>query len=47
VELNNNQCYFYQAEDGIRALVRARGLGHVYKSQYLYYGKNHNDRPKK
>ena len=25
--------WFYQAEDGIRDLVRARGLGDVYKRQ--------------
>jgi len=27
---------FYQAEDGIRDLVRSRGLGDVYKRQ-LYF----------
>ena len=26
---------FFQAEDGIRALVRSRGLGDVYKRQSL------------
>ena len=26
---------FFQAEDGIRDLVRSRGLGDVYKRQYL------------
>ena len=26
---------FFQAEDGIRVLVRSRGLGDVYKRQYL------------
>ena len=26
-------CCFYQAEDGIRDLVRSRGLGDVYKRQ--------------
>ena len=26
-------CFFYQAEDGIRNLVRSRGLGDVYKRQ--------------
>ena len=26
-------CFFFQAEDGIRDLVRARGLGDVYKRQ--------------
>mgnify|MGYP003380730180 CR=1 FL=1 len=29
-------CFFFQAEDGIRDLVRARGLGDVYKRQPLY-----------
>ena len=28
-------CLFIQAEDGIRDLVRARGLGDVYKSQSM------------
>ena len=27
---------FFQAEDGIRDLVRSRGLGDVYKRQELY-----------
>ena len=27
--------FFFQAEDGIRALVRSRGLGDVYKRQLL------------
>ena len=27
------QCVFFQAEDGIRDLVRSRGLGDVYKRQ--------------
>ncbi len=26
-------CFFFQAEDGIRYLVRSRGLGGVYKRQ--------------
>ncbi|HCB99936.1 MAG TPA: hypothetical protein DEP42_01750, partial [Ruminococcaceae bacterium] len=26
-------CFFFQAEGGIRDLVRARGLGNVYKRQ--------------
>ena len=26
-------CVFFQAEDGIRDLVRSRGLGDVYKRQ--------------
>ena len=28
---------FFQAEDGIRDLVRSRGLGDVYKRQALYW----------
>ena len=28
--------FFFQAEDGIRDLVRSRGLGDVYKRQTLY-----------
>ena len=28
--------FFFQAEDGIRDLVRSRGLGDVYKRQFLY-----------
>ena len=31
-------CFFLQAEDGIRDLVRSRGLGDVYKRQALYAG---------
>ena len=33
-------CFFFQAEDGIRYLVRSRGLGDVYKRQVfgLAYG---------
>ena len=27
-------CFFCQAEDGIRDLVRSRGLGDVYKRQF-------------
>ena len=29
--------FFFQAEDGIRDLVRSRGLGDVYKRQ-IWYG---------
>ena len=29
-------CFFFQAEDGIRDLVRSRGLGDVYKRQDLF-----------
>ena len=32
--------FFFQAEDGIRDLVRSRGLGDVYKRQFLT--SNHN-----
>mgnify|MGYP003380553345 CR=1 FL=1 len=28
--------FFFQAEDGIRDLVRSRGLGDVYKRQHQY-----------
>ena len=28
--------FFFQAEDGIRDLVRSRGLGDVYKRQLFY-----------
>ena len=31
--------FFFQAEDGIRGLVRARGLGDVYKGQTVNLGK--------
>ena len=30
-------CFFVQAEDGIRYLVRSRGLGDVYKRQLVQY----------
>ena len=30
--------FFFQAEDGIRYLVRSRGLGDVYKRQILMSG---------
>ena len=38
----DNECecmyiFFFQAEDGIRDLVRSRGLGDVYKRQPLYF----------
>ena len=29
--------FFFQAEDGIRDLVRSRGLGDVYKRQLLFH----------
>ena len=28
-------CFVFQAEDGIRYLVRSRGLGDVYKRQFI------------
>jgi len=28
--------FFFQAEDGIRDLVRSRGLGDVYKRQIVF-----------
>ena len=33
--------FFFQAEDGIRYLVRSRGLGDVYKRQMLIYALLH------
>ena len=30
-------CFFFQAEDGIRDLVRSRGLGDVYKRQVVVW----------
>ena len=35
--------FFFQAEDGIRYLVRSRGLGDVYKRQGLRRGRRHPD----
>ena len=32
-DLGDSDCVFFQAEDGIRDLVRSRGLGDVYKRQ--------------
>ena len=34
-------CFFCQAEDGIRDLVRSRGLGDVYKRQGVISGGGH------
>ena len=31
--ISDFMCVFFQAEDGIRDLVRSRGLGDVYKRQ--------------
>ena len=40
-------CFFFQAEDGIRDLVRSRGLGVVYKRQPEVHGKcTHIELPK-
>ena len=36
-------CFFFQAEDGIRDLVRSRGLGDVYKRQTYTYGNGTTD----
>ena len=36
-------CFFFQAEDGIRDLVRSRGLGDVYKRQALKLGQRAED----
>ena len=35
--------FFFQAEDGIRDLVRSRGLGDVYKRQDLSHALQEND----
>ena len=35
-------CFFFQAEDGIRDLVRSRGLGDVYKRQAINISKTAN-----
>ena len=35
--------FFFQAEDGIRDLVRSRGLGDVYKRQAQYLGESAAD----
>ena len=32
--------FFFQAEDGIRDLVRSRGLGDVYKRQFFARGQS-------
>ena len=38
-------CFFFQAEDGIRDLVRSRGLGDVYKRQSQQMPKVTHGRP--
>ena len=35
--------FFFQAEDGIRDLVRSRGLGDVYKRQQMTFGFSRDD----
>ena len=40
-------CYLFQAEDGIRYLVRSRGLGDVYKRQHLSIGRGGKDGPQR
>ena len=37
--------FFFQAEDGIRDLVRSRGLGDVYKRQATGWGSGHRPHP--
>ena len=37
--------FFFQAEDGIRDLVRSRGLGDVYKRQEKFYGEPEQEIP--
>ena len=37
-------CFFFQAEDGIRDLVRSRGLGDVYKRQVQGHPVHYNGR---
>ena len=39
--------FFFQAEDGIRDLVRSRGLGDVYKRQKLYISEANENRIQK
>ena len=39
-------CVFFQAEDGIRDLVRSRGLGDVYKRQVLHGRRHRHDAPR-
>ena len=36
-------CFLFQAEDGIRDLVRSRGLGDVYKRQVVDHGAANGD----
>ena len=40
----NGVVFFFQAEDGIRDLVRSRGLGDVYKRQLYRRVINRNNR---
>ena len=38
------ECFFFQAEDGIRDAQESRGLGDVYKRQGYNYSKPSEDR---
>ena len=38
-------CFFFQAEDGIRDLVRSRGLGDVYKRQAINWTPSGRSQP--
>ena len=40
----SGMCFFFQAEDGIRDLVRSRGLGDVYKRQVCIYSKKSSEK---
>ena len=45
--LNVVRIFFFQAEDGIRYLVRSRGLGDVYKRQVFELGEAAEERQRK
>ena len=36
MSIHTRRLFFFQAEDGIRDLVRSRGLGDVYKRQVVF-----------
>ena len=42
---NFREFVLFQAEDGIRYLVRSRGLGDVYKRQMMDIVKKYDDQP--
>ena len=44
VHMLNSFFFFFQAEDGIRDLVRSRGLGDVYKRQIPDAGRYHYEK---